>query len=57
MNIKDKIIQSFKSLLEDNKRNINMIVKVAERAKLTNEQFYIEWEDFLNKISNKDHNK
>lgn len=57
MNTKDKIIQSFKSLLEDNKRNINMIVKVAERAKLTNEQFYIEWEDFLNKISNKDHNK
>ena len=54
---RELVIQSLKALLEDNKRNINMIVKVAERAKLTNEQFYIEWEDFLNKISNKDHNK
>lgn len=55
--VKDILISEFKALLEDNKRNINMIVKVAERAKLTNEQFYIEWEDYLNKISTKDHNK
>lgn len=54
---RELIIKSFKSLLEDNKRNIRAIVKLAERAKLTNEQYYIEWEDYLNQVSIKDHSK
>ena len=32
-----------------------MIVKVAEDANLTNEQYYLDWEDYLNRISVKEH--
>ena len=56
MDIKDKIIQEFKFLIEDNMRTISMIVKIAEETGLTNEQCYLDWEDYLNKISNLDHN-
>ena len=35
--------------------NINMIVKVAEDAGLTNEQCYLDWEDYLNRISVMEH--
>lgn len=55
--VKDILINEFKALLEDNKRNIQKIVELAEAANLTNEQCYINWEDYLNKVSNKDHNK
>ena len=55
MNTKDKIIEEFKRLLQENKRNIDMIVKVAEDAGLTNEQYYLDWEDYLNKISVMEH--
>ena len=53
--MKEQIIQEFKRLLEENKRNIDMIVKVAEDAHLTNEQYYLNWEDYLNQISVKEH--
>ena len=53
--MKEQIIQEFKRLLEENKRNIDMIVKVAEDADLTNEQYYLDWEDYLNQISVKEH--
>ena len=55
MNTRDKVIEEFKQLLQDNKRNINMIVKVAEDAGLTNEQYYLDWEDYLNRISVMEH--
>ena len=55
MSTRDKVIEEFKKLLEDNKRNIQMIVKVAEDAELTNEQYYLDWEDYLNKISVMEH--
>ena len=55
MNTKDKVIEEFKRLLQENKRNIDMIVKVAEDADLTNEQYYLDWEDYLNQISVKEH--
>ena len=55
MSTRDKVIEEFKQLLQDNKRNINMIVKVAEDAGLTNEQYYLDWEDYLNKISVMEH--
>ena len=53
--MKEQIIQEFKRLLEENKRNIDMIVKVAEDAELTNEQYYLDWEDYLNRISVMEH--
>lgn len=35
---------------------IQHIVELAETNNLTNEQYYIDWEDKLNKYSVKDHN-
>lgn len=55
MSTRDKVIQEFKKLLQENIRNIDIIVKVAENARLTNEQFYLDWEDYLNKISVMEH--
>ena len=55
MSTRDKVIEEFKRLLEENKRNIQMIVRVAEGAKLTNEQCYLDWEDYLNRISVMEH--
>ena len=55
MSTRDKVIEAFKKLLEENKRNIQMIVKVAEDAGLTNEQYYLDWEDYLNRISVMEH--
>ena len=34
-----------------------MTVEEAEKSNLTNEQFYLAFEDILNKVSTKDHNK
>ena len=53
--IKELVIKEFKKLLQENIRNIDMIVKVAEDANLTNEQYYLNWEDYLNQISVKEH--
>lgn len=53
--MRKEIIKEFKKLLEENIRNIDSIVQVAEEAGLTNEQFYIDWEDYLNKVSIKEH--
>ena len=55
MSSKELVIQEFKELLQENIRNIDMIVKVAEDAGLTNEQYYLDWEDYLNKISVMEH--
>ena len=54
---RELLVNEFKNLLEENKRNIQKIVEVAEKVHLTNEQYFIDWEDYLNKISTKDHNK
>ena len=55
--VRELLVKEFKSLLEENKRNIQRIVEVAEKTHLTNEQYFIDWEDYLNQISTKDHNK
>ena len=55
MSTRDKVIKEFKELLQENIRNIDMIVKVAEDAGLTNEQYYLDREDYLNKISVMEH--
>lgn len=53
--LKELVIKEFKKLLQENIRNIDMIVEVAEKAGLTNEQYYLDWEDYLNKISVMEH--
>lgn len=53
--VKELVIKEFKKLLQENIRNIDMIVEVAEKAGLTNEQYYLDWEDYLNKISVMEH--
>lgn len=57
MNIKELVIEELKALLKENIRNANMIVKTAEELEVTNEQFFLDWEDELNRISIKDHSK
>ena len=54
--IKKFVLDEFQLLLEENKRNVTNIVKLAENNNLTNEQCYIDWENYLNEISVKDHN-
>lgn len=57
MNIKEQAIKEFFLLLEDNKTNIEYIVSLAEKLKVTDTQEYLNYEDFLNRMSIKDHNK
>lgn len=57
MNTKEQAIKEFFLLLEDNKTNIEWIVSLAEELKVTDTQEYLNYEDFLNKMSTKDHNK
>ena len=52
---KDEVIEEFKLLLLENIKNIGMIVKTAKKLGLTNEQYYLDWEDYLNKISVMEH--
>lgn len=53
--LREETLKEFNLLLQDNKTNIQNIVDFAEDAGFTNEQCYIEWEDFLNEISVKQH--
>ena len=57
MNTKEQAIKEFFLLLEENKTNIKYIVSLAEELKVTDTQEYINYEDFLNEMSTKDHNK
>ena len=57
MNTKKQAIKEFFLLLEENKTNIKYIVSLAEELKVTDTQEYINYEDFLNEMSTKDHNK
>ena len=57
MNTKKQAIKEFFLLLEDNKISIKYIVSLAEELKVTDTQEYINYEDFLNEMSTKDHNK
>ena len=55
MSSKEQVIKEFKLMLQENMNNISLIVKLAEDAGLTNEQYYLDWEDYLNKISVMEH--
>ena len=56
MDIKEQAIKELFLLLEDNKTNIEWIVSLAEKLKVTDTQEYLDYEDFLNRMSIKDHN-
>lgn len=57
MNTKKQAIKEFFLLLEDSRINIKYIVSLAEELKVTDTQEYINYENFLNEMSIKDHNK
>lgn len=54
---KEKCIQEFKLLLQDNIQNISKIVDTAEELKVTDEQWYINYEMIVSELVTKDHNK
>ena len=54
--MREQAIQEFQKLLQENLRNVDMIVRTAEKLRVTNEQFYINYEIKLSELSTKDHN-
>lgn len=53
--MRQEIIEQLKVLIQDALGNIEIITNLAEKYSLTNEQFFINWEDKLNEFSVKDH--
>lgn len=43
--------------LEEQLKNIEEYIRICEDEDLTNEQFFIKYEDELNRLSTLDHNK
>ena len=50
-NIKDLAILELKQVCKEHVINAQLILEVAKRLEMTNEQFFIEWQDVLNKVS------
>ena len=50
-NIKDLAILELKQVCKEQVINAQLILEVAKRLEMTNEQFFIEWQDGLNKVS------
>ena len=48
---KDLAILELKQVCKEQVINAQLILEVAKRLELTNEQFFIEWQDGLNKVS------
>ena len=49
--IKDLAILELKQVCKEQVVNAQLILEVAKKLELTNEQFFIEWQDGLNKVS------
>lgn len=49
-------MEPYKELAKLYIEQLELFIKVIERYELTNEQWFIEFEDSLNKLSTKDHN-
>ena len=49
--IKDLAILELKQVCKEQVVNAQLILKLAKKLELTNEQFFIEWQDGLNKVS------
>lgn len=48
---KDLAILELKQVCKEQVINAQLILEVAKRLEVTNEQFFIEWQDGLNKVS------
>lgn len=48
---KDLAILELKQVCKEQVVNAQLILEVAKKLELTNEQFFIEWQDGLNKVS------
>ena len=48
---KDLAILELKQVCKEQVINAQLILEVAKRLEMTNEQFFIEWQDGLNKVS------
>ena len=48
---KDLAVLELKQVCKEQAINAQLILEVAKKLELTNEQFFIEWQDSLNKVS------
>ena len=49
--IKDLAILELKQVCEEQVINAQLLLEIAKKLEVTNEQFFIEWQDGLNKVS------
>ena len=49
--IKDLAILELKQVCKEQVVNAQLILELAKKLEVTNEQFFIEWQDSLNKVS------
>ena len=49
--IKDLAILELKQVCKEQVTNAQLILEIAKKLEVTNEQFFIEWQDGLNKVS------
>ena len=49
--IKDLAILELKQVCKEQVINAQLILEIAKKLEVTNEQFFIEWQDSLNKVS------
>ena len=49
--IKDLAVLELKQVCKEQVINAQLILELAKQLELTNEQFFIEWQDGLNKVS------
>lgn len=48
---KDLAILELKKVCEEQVINAQLLLEIAKKLEVTNEQFFIEWQDGLNKVS------
>ena len=44
-------VLELKKVCEEQLINVQLLLKIAKKLEVTNEQFFIEWQDSLNKVS------
>ena len=48
---KDLAVLELKKVCEEQVINAQLLLEIAKKLEVTNEQFFIEWQDGLNKVS------
>ena len=49
--IKDLAVLELKQVCKEQVTNAQLLLEIAKKLEVTNEQFFIEWQDSLNKVS------